>query len=105
MKYRRAAGPTPEQIREREESKAAECEAARAEPARPDERLNHKCAGQIYKVTSDRVVHERRKGETVELCPHKGATHALVTGGHLVPVHVTPAATVKADDKKEADHG
>lgn len=75
---------------------------------------DHKCSGKAYKVVGHRAVHDRKKGEVLHLCPHVGATKALVEAGHLavhvettvkVKVEETEAAMVKADDKKGANHG
>jgi hypothetical protein len=75
---------------------------AQAVPSVRPPKAEHKCALQVYVVASHRVVHGKIKGETVSLCPHKGATQALVQSGHLVP---SQSATAKAVATKEADHG
>jgi hypothetical protein len=109
---RAAKPPTPEELREMERQKEKEFLEAQATPGfRPAE--EHKCAGQLFKVASSRaVIHGKSKGENVTLCPHKGATKALVESGHLVPTQPATARAVtvnaaasKADDTKGADHG
>jgi hypothetical protein len=56
----------------------------------------------VYKVAVDHLVHGKKKGESVTLDANKGATRALIQGGHLVPV--TPTAA-KSADAKGADNG
>lgn len=99
----RAPQPTPEFLQERAKRKAEERLANSATPAPGKNKGPHECAGQRYKVASHRVVHGARKGEVVSLCPHAGATKALVQSGHLVLVTVNSAA--KSADTKGADNG
>lgn len=98
---RRAHPPTPEALEERAKRKAEDHLLIQAEPGPAKPSGEHKCPGRAYKVSVDRVVHGKKKGETVVLCPHKGATKALVQSGHLVPQSAEP----KAGTVKGADHG
>jgi hypothetical protein len=98
---RRAPLPTPAVLEAGKKAREDERKAARAVPGfRPS--TGHECEGALFKALTDRVV-DAGKGEHVKLCPHKGATKALVQAGHLV--HVPSTAKVEADNKKEADHG
>lgn len=108
----RAAPPSAEALEARAEAKALERLRSQAVPGVSASKDDHKCSLQLYKVAVNRVVHGKRKGEDVRLCPHKGATQALVQSGHLVPTQpatakavTTSSPVVKSDDTKGADHG
>lgn len=95
-----APSPTSQDRENRRRNRAQDRAAA---PAVPRQKAQECCGKHTYRVTANRSVHGKKKGETVELCDN-GATQALIQAGALVPV-TEKAAVEKAEPKKEASDG